>query len=363
MNDQLASAMCRALELTRAGSTMEATRHIQRTLRGTEQAATMQDDTATRPKSRKSLKEVVDTLSGRAGLRPDNLRRPQVAPAIPDGARYEARTHSSAFGAREFRLFVPSARQTVPSGLLLMLHGCTQNADDFAVGTQMNFEAEAQNLVVVYVDQSRQANQMGCWNWFLPEHQSRQSGEPALLADLALQMAEEFGGLEKRIFAAGLSAGGAMAAILGRTHPDVFSAVGVHSGLAPGAASDLTSAFAAMRGSTRSGAGRNPVPVRSIVFHGEADHTVAPANADAVIAGALGTGRYSEVEDGATVGARVTLYKDQSGVTVAEKWSLAGVAHAWSGGAAEGSYTDPTGPDATAEMTRFFLEGAAEEGK
>ncbi|MFD1344186.1 extracellular catalytic domain type 1 short-chain-length polyhydroxyalkanoate depolymerase [Litorisediminicola beolgyonensis] len=359
MNDSFATAMGRALDLTRAGSTLEATRLIQDTLSGAHAGS---GQPAPRPKARtrQSFGQVIDALASarRAGAPKDRVS--SLKPSVPVGARYEARTHASPHGTRDYRLFVPSARAEAPQGLVVMLHGCTQTADDFAVGTRMNLVAEENNLIVIYPDQARQANQMGCWNWFRPEDQARGAGEPALLAGLALQVSEEFGVARGAIFAAGLSAGGAMAAILGATYPEVFSAIGVHSGLAAGAARDLPSALAAMRGQGAAAPGRRGDPVRAIVFHGSADTTVAPANADAVIAGALGMGPHSEIEDRSTTGATVTLFRDAGGAVVAEKWSLGGIAHAWSGGAAEGSHTDPNGPEASVEMVRFFLTAGTE---
>ncbi|MBT8424765.1 MAG: PHB depolymerase family esterase [Silicimonas sp.] len=313
------------------------------------------------PRVRRPLRQVVDLLSSARRAQTPKARGPAKCPAVPEGARYEARSHCSPFGERGYRLFVPSTRETSPAGLILMLHGCTQNADDFAVGTQMNFVAEKNNLVVIYADQTRVANQMGCWNWFRPEDQGRDAGEPALLSHLARQVAQEFGIGEGSVYVAGLSAGGAMAAILGQTYPDVFSAAGVHSGLAAGSARDVASAFAAMRGPGASPGRSGGAPVRTIVFHGTADSTVAPANADAVIEDALGALRHAEIRDRSETGATVTLFSDESGAIMAEKWSLGGVAHAWSGGSAEGSYTDPTGPDASVEMVRFFLAHQTEE--
>ena len=359
MNDKFATAMGRALDLTRAGSTMEATRLIQEALGGASKGS---DQARPHPnaRTRQSFGQVIDAIASVRRAQTPKERVTSVQPSVPVGARYETRTHTSSHGSRDYRLFVPSAREAAPQGLVLMLHGCTQNADDFAVGTRMNLVAEENNLIVIYADQTRQANQMGCWNWFRPEDQARGAGEPALLAGLTREVADEHAIPAENTFAAGLSAGGAMAAILGATYPEVFSAIGVHSGLAAGAASNLPGALAAMRGHGATTARRKGDAVRTIVFHGTSDTTVAPANADAVIAGALGAGPHSEIEDRSTEGATVTLFRNAGGAIVAEKWSLGGVAHAWSGGAAEGSHTDPTGPEASVEMVRFFLAGGAE---
>ena len=361
MNDQFATAMGRALDLTRAGSAMEATRLIQQTLNGqTIGPAALPAPSTARPRINRRLGAVVDLLSKARRVRTPQARGPARRPAVPEGARYDTRSHNSPFGERGYRLFVPSSRDTRPEDLILMLHGCTQDADDFAVGTQMNLVAEQDNLLVIYADQTRAANHMGCWNWFRPEDQGRGAGEPAILAHLAQEVAREFNVEKSRIYVAGLSAGGAMAAILGQTHPDVFSAVGVHSGLPAGSAKDVASAFAAMRNPVVAPAGRVESPVRTIVFHGSADKTVAPANADVVIAAAIGSLGYSEIVDGSETGATVTLYTNDVGQALAEKWSLDAVGHAWSGGSSDGSHTEPTGPDASVEMVRFFLAHGTE---
>jgi poly(hydroxyalkanoate) depolymerase family esterase len=378
MNSQFAAAISRALEQTRAGNTTEATQTIQAALNGAEGAAKIppsffasnlarQSDTP--PRRRRTLGQVVEALTeGRGRIAPLAWkRRPgQVdGPEVPAGAQYLSRNHATSFGRRDYRLFVPSPREEPIQGVIVMLHGCTQTADDFATGTGMNAQAECRNFVVVYPQQRRTENAMACWNWFMPEHQGR-NGEPAIIADLARTIAEEHDVAPGRIFAAGLSAGGAMAAILGAAHPDVFRAVGVHSGLAAGSASDVAGAYAAMRGQ-----GLEPsaaAPVRTIVFQGSADGTVHPGNAESVLRAALGTAKTVEIEEaprsGDTSGSRSfrrILHQDVSGRMHAESWTINGAGHAWSGGAPGGSYTDPAGPDASAEMIRFFIEVAREE--
>lgn len=229
----------------------------------------------------------------------------------------------------------------------------------------MNAHAERSNLIIVYPQQGRAENPMACWNWFKPEHQAR-GGEPALIAELARTIAEEHDVEPGRVFAAGLSAGGAMAAILGTSHPEVFRAVGVHSGLAAGSASDVAGAYAAMRGQ-----GFEPsaaAPVRTIVFQGSADRTVHPGNAESVLRAAVGSAATVEIEDvpdagdaGAGRSFRRVLHQDLSGKLLAESWTIDGAGHAWSGGSPDGSYTDPAGPEASAEMIRFFLKIAEED--
>ncbi len=356
MKSDFATAMGRALEQTRAGNPAEATRLIQAALNGQGTGTAVSGAQPSR-KARRPLGQVIDSLVNGKQLRMPGSARPGRQPAIPDGASYETCRHACAHGARDVRVFAPSPRDEPVRGLILMLHGCTQNADDFAAGTRMNILAEEHNLIVAYPDQTRAANQMACWNWFRPEDQRREGGEAALLADLAASLAAQHGVPSGRIFAAGLSAGGAMAAILGETHPEVFAAIGVHSGLAPGSASDMASAYAAMRGQAVPPRSARSEPQRSIVFHGTADSTVAPSNGDAVVAAALAGFDADRIEDTIT-GARVVMHRDRAGATLVEHWALPGIGHAWSGGSPDGSYTDPTGPDASAEMIRFFLSVA-----
>jgi poly(hydroxyalkanoate) depolymerase family esterase len=236
-----------------------------------------------------------------------------------------------------------------------MLHGCTQDADDFAAGTRMNDAARTQRVYVLYPTQSQQANPQGCWNSFKNSHQQRERGEPALLAAMVRAVMTDHAIDPARVYVAGLSAGGAMAAILGRTHPDLFAAVGVHSGLPAGAAGDLPSALEAMKSGPRGGAS-NAVPVPTIVFHGTADRTVHPANGEAVVRPFAGGSEDESAprEPGRRPSTR-RVWRDAAGEVVAEHWSVQGAPHAWSGGSARGTYTDPAGPDATAEMLRFFL--------
>jgi poly(hydroxyalkanoate) depolymerase family esterase len=279
------------------------------------------------------------------------------APPLPEGARFEWHTHACAAGSRRYRLFVPSCPASELQGLVMMLHGCKQNPDDFAAGTAMNRHAEDARMLVAWPEQPQGANVSGCWNWFEPAHQRRGAGEPAILADLARSLAAEYALPEGRIFAAGLSAGGAMAAVLAETYPDTFAAVGIHSGLPAGSAHDVVSAFAAMRGQGTAPAGRTDGP-RTIVFHGTADHTVSPGNARSIAAALGGAG--ASPEAGTTGGRGWRRSRDAGeGTARLEVWLVEAAGHAWSGGHPSGSFTDPAGPDASAEMLRFFLAGAA----
>lgn len=303
---------------------------------------------APRPGLRMRLGKVVDLLRDGARRAPHG-GADAPNPDHPAGGRWERLHFTGQTGARDYRLYVP-AHAGPPQGLILLLHGCTQSPEDFATGTRMIEQAERAGLILVVPEQSRAQNPQLCWNWFRPGDQTGTGGEPALLADLSRQVARDHGVPADRIFAAGLSAGGAMAAILGAERSDVFAAVGVHSGLPAGAARDVAGAFAAMR----SGSEGKPIKARTISFHGTADKTVSPANGRAVLASA-GTGR-AETESGMTGRPwRVTRKADARGRPVAEHWEIDGLGHAWSGGSAKGSYADPQGPDASAEMVRFFL--------
>ena len=290
---------------------------------------------------------------------------PTHAPApLPEGARFETLTYTNAAGSRAYKLYIPSGYSGQPVPLVVMLHGCTQSPDDFAAGTKMNALAEEQIFLVAYPGQTSSANHGKCWNWFQPADQQRDQGEPSIIAGLTRQIMRDHAVDPERVYVAGLSAGGAAAAVMGATYPDLYAAIGVHSGLACGAAQDLPSALAAMRqggppaaGTSRNGS-RRPVP--TIVFHGDRDTTVSPVNGDQVIAQSkAGADLRPTVNRGQAEGGTTytrTVQVDAGGRPILEQWVLHGTGHAWSGGSPTGSYTDPRGPDASREMLRFFLE-------
>ena len=289
-----------------------------------------------------------------------NAGRSTSASKSATAAAFSAGIHHHAGLTRDYKLFVPTGDRAQALPLLVMLHGCTQNPDDFAAGTGMNKLAQEQGFCVLYPAQSADANPSRCWNWFKHNHQARGQGEPALIASLTQAVMKAQGIDPAQVYIAGLSAGGAMAALVGAAYPELFAAVGVHSGLAPGAAKNLPDALAAMQGSAASKhITKLPLPV--IVFHGDQDHTVHPNNAaqiiDAAQNGAGQSAASAQVEQGTSgSGQRFTrtVQDTPTGAGAAEHWLLHGAGHAWSGGQASGSYTDPRGVDASREMLRFF---------
>lgn len=386
MTDDFVAEILRATHTLRSGDSAGATAVIQAALAagGMAAAAARADGGAsTGPagpprgsRSRRALGEVVRILAeGRRKLRPHPLgttadgaaRAPD--PEVMEGAEFRNLHYSDAAGGRRYRLYVPASRGAGLQGLVVMLHGCTQTPEDFAVGTGMNALAEEHRLLVVYPGQTGSDNSMSCWNWFRPGDQMREVGEPAIIAGLTCNVRAAFGIADDRVFVAGLSAGGAMAAILGETHPDVFSAIGIHSGLAHGSASDVATAFSAMRGQAAPGhpGAERPASAKSgprvIVFHGSADTTVHPVNAARIVArqgdrSAQASRSEHAPADGRRGYTRMTAVRGD-GVPAMECWMVDGAPHAWSGGHPGGTYTDPRGPDASAKMIRFFLAQAS----
>jgi poly(hydroxyalkanoate) depolymerase family esterase len=285
-------------------------------------------------------------------MRPASARQ---GPALP--GTFSDASYTNDAGTRSYKLYVPSTYTGQPVPLLVMLHGCTQDPDDFATGTQMNLLAEETGCLVVYPAQSMQANTQRCWNWFNATDQQRDQGEPSIIAGITRHIMDTHAVDPAQVYVAGLSAGGAMATIMGTLYPDLYAAVGVHSGLPFAAADDLPSAFAAMQGDfKRRHKPGQAVPI--IVFHGDQDRTVHPAAADELIAqGAPGVVKGIVVEPGRVPNGHAytrTLHHREDGNVHAEQWVIHGGGHAWFGGSANGSYTDGRGPDASREMLRFF---------
>jgi poly(hydroxyalkanoate) depolymerase family esterase len=383
-----------ATRLTRAGQLIEATVLLQRMLRGdpaadaapgptgrialigrepatidakanTIEEADRPNPARATPAQPRMLRALRDRTKERSGLGQRRvIKRAPLPPSdiVPEGARFVEGTYSNPAGSRAYRLFIPSGYQGQPLPLVVMLHGCTQSPDDFAAGTRMNFVAEEQTCLVVYPAQRREANQAKCWNWFRTADQQRGKGEPSLIAGITRQVMRDYSVDPKRVYIGGLSAGAAAAAVMGATYSDLYAAIGMHSGLACGAAIDLPSAFVAMR--QGGGFDDRVIPddrpsVPTIVFHGDRDTTVHPNNGDQILEQSIRTtSTQKRVHRGRVPGGHAytrTIVADASGRGILEHWNIHGAGHAWSGGSPAGSYTDPRGPDATREMLRFFL--------
>lgn len=357
--------MSHATRLTRAGDLGAATAAIQAALRGGPSAA---------DSGQHERQHDADVIDVQAWEVPESPRQPDAARATPDvadaplrkpaatGDSFVAGTFRNSAGQRGYKLYVPPNPGGQPRPLVVMLHGCTQDADDFAAGTAMNEAAREQGFYVLYPVQSRETNPQKCWNWFKRNHQQPGRGEPSILAGMTQEIIATHAIDDRRVYVAGLSAGGAMAAILANAYPELYAAAGVHSGLAPGVASDLPSALSAMKGAglpahVPAGSG-----VPTIVFHGDRDATVHPRNAESVAAASAGPGARAQSQrvpgGGNKRHSTRHVYRNAAGDVVAERWDVHGAGHAWAGGTNKGTYTDGAGPDATGEMLRFFFERA-----
>ena len=413
MKNHMQDAMAEATRLTRAGQLAEATALIQRSLAGfpstnvpaagpsaadapIEAEFRILDDSSPAsetsgegmPHSRRTGGESATARSATARriLFPDARRfpgsmlrttrsmhpvTPQVAfSSVQTSGQFVKKTYTNRAGTRSYQLYIPSGYtgQAVP--LVVMLHGCTQTPIDFAAGTGMNVRAEGEIFLVAYPEQAPSANGSKCWNWFQETDQHRDVGEPSLIAGITQQIVSDYSIDVRRVYIAGLSSGGAMAAIMAVTYPDLYAAIGVHSGLAYGAAHDLPSALAAMKQGTGQGTRHLTESIPLIAFHGDSDTTVAPVNTDRLLEqwlrgasneqdGVQRSVRAVKVERGQVANGHAytrSIYHDSSGRAIMEKWMVHQAGHAWSGGSPGGSYTDPKGPDASAEMVRFFTE-------
>jgi poly(hydroxyalkanoate) depolymerase family esterase len=305
--------------------------------------------------------------TGSAGPNPADSPAAQPPAANGGTASWEWRTYTGSSGTRRYRLFVPASYDASrPAPLVVMLHGCTQDPDDFARGTRFNEHAERAGAIVAYPEQPAQHNAQKCWNWFDPNHQSATLGEPDIIYRITREVMAGHSVDPKRVYIGGVSAGGAMALNTAGAHPDFYAAVGVHSGIPWRAARDVGTALQVMRSGPAADTDlvdnprallraihRDYLPV--IVFHGAADAVVHPENGRrlasqwAVAGGAKDFLRRDSTEGG------LAVRRDVWG-PIAELWMVEGLGHAWSGGSADGTYTDARGPDASREMMRFFLE-------
>ncbi len=400
MDKAFLAGITQATALTRAGRLAEATALIQRTLAGGSTGVPPFSGTSVRrepatdvviegecseviePTDNVQIERSVGPASDvamRRGLK-DSIRKWRRGPladepraaaeaAARQPGEWIAGLYANSAGERAYKLYVPTSYTKQPLPLIVMLHGCNQTPDDFAAGTQMNALAEDQKCFVLYPAQSNTANHARCWNWFRREDQARDRGEPSIIAGMTREILNRYGIDSRKVYVAGLSAGGAMAAVMGVTYPDLYAAVGIHSGLACGSAHDLPSALAAMKGMPAStgrpsGAGASH-SIPTIVFHGDRDQTVHPRNGVDVISKSAhlegGHGGQASTERGQALDGHSytrTVHRDAAGRVVLEHWLVHGGGHAWFGGSRAGSYSDPRGPSAAAEMIRFFLQAS-----
>ena len=379
INEDFIAKMQDAARLLQTEGPMAATAAVQRALHGAS------PDNAASPFAHQAPPDIVDInppftgaakaqpasrRSGIAGLA-QRLRAGMGRPAFDDvedvaagspeplKGKFLSLSCTTPAGTRAYKLYIPSTYAGEPAPLVVMLHGCKQNPDDFAAGTGMNALAEEQGCLVAYPAQAKNANGSNCWNWFQANDQKRDRGEPSIIAAITRQVMRDYKVDPARVYVAGLSAGGAMAAILASEYPDLYKAAGIHSGLPTGAAHDVPSAFAAMKsGAALKAKTGAAIPV--IVFHGDRDKTVHPQNGHQVLAHHSGThsGAATTEKGSAPNGRSYTraIHRNAGGKLMAEHWTVHGSGHAWSGGSKRGSYTDPQGPDASREMLRFFSE-------
>ena len=357
------AAMRQATQLIRTRGPLAATRFIQGLLHP--QRATPHDTST----DIEGSAVVVDRVRT-----PDTETPPRPWTLPSASGQFLSQRYAGPSGSRNYKLYVPSGAHTTALPLIVMLHGCTQGPDDFAIGTRANRWAEDRRCFVVYPEQIQRANSHRCWNWFRPLDQQAGLGEPSIIAGIVRQVIAAHPIDAQRVYVAGLSAGGAMAAIMAREYPDLFSAVGVHSGLPAGAAQDVTSALSVMKtgeASLASVVGAVTVAHRAvplIALHGDADQTVSPANSERLVQNAIETHRLLNPDSllqqvqhtmHATVDSHAvqrTRYMASNGVSVIEHWLIRGAGHAWSGGDSAGSFANARGPDATAAMLDFFAQ-------
>jgi poly(hydroxyalkanoate) depolymerase family esterase len=381
-SNNLIAGMREAMSLLQQDGPGSATVNIQQTLRGLMPAGARVSD-ALAPGALRDIAPAQFRNAGNAGgasrLVPDLLARWGIDAPL-DGPRFELRaltpqvdvqqddrplapgnflagSFSNHASTRAYKLYVPTAYRGQPLPLVVMLHGCTQTPDDFAAGTRFNTLAEEEPCLVLYPAQAQSANGSRCWNWFSAVDQQRDRGEPSVIAGMTQEIVETYGLDPIRVYIGGLSAGGAMALVMANTYPELYAAVGIHSGVPYAAAHDLPSAFAAMKGAGTPVANECLKGKPIIVFHGDRDDTVHPINSDRIVAQTTPPRGAAQIKKGQAGGGYAytqTLHEDPDGKVLAEQWTVHGAGHAWSGGSRRGSFTDGKGPDASREMMRFF---------
>ncbi len=373
INQTIERALSAAGLQTRSGSMLGVTETIRQALASVGLGA----EHAQRPHEDSVIDVAARVIDSPAGEYRPAARAPTSAREVQPG-QFVTRNFGSNAGPRAYKLYVPELTPAAPMPLIVMLHGCTQSPDDFAAGTQMNKLAEEHGFIVVYPEQPSSANMSKCWNWFSAQDQHRDRGEPSLIAGITREVMATHAVNPRRVFVAGLSAGAAMAVVMGETYPELYAGVGSHSGLPYASAHDIPSAMAAMKGSRQAGAWNN-LPggsvgastkishaVPTIVFHGDRDHTVKQTNGQMIVeqawkahsSAATEFALSMNVQKGEGVGGRAfsrTTYADEGSNVMIESWVVHGAGHAWFGGDASGTYTDRSGPDASSEMVRFFL--------
>lgn len=282
---------------------------------------------------------------------------------------FVSRQIDTADGPRNYKVYLPSGYdRSRPAPLVVVLHGCTQDPDDVARGTRFNTIAEEKGLLVAYPEQAQKYNGLKCWNWFDAAHQRRGNGEPALIAAITQKVMSEYSIDARRVYIAGISAGGAMALITAYAYPELFAAAGIHSGIAYGSATSIANALTAMHSGGDSATLSDAVVKAmgsaryfpAIVFQGKADKSVNAVNGQQIVSqlAQYFVPPLSKVAEtsGEAAGYHYTKRVLGSDKPYVEEWTVEELGHAWSGGSKEGTYTDPGGPDATREMARFFLE-------
>lgn len=365
MKSPLFASMQEALKKVKAGHLTDAATTLQQAFREKSKVAPT-ETTPPSPTPHAGLGQIFERVQEQLNAFQQRSSTVQVTPHqaadLPPNARFLTKTFSNQYGSRQYKLYIPSTYQDQPLPLIIMLHGCTQNPDDFALGTQMNELAEQHSLLIAYPEQPQSANPNRCWNWFKPQDQLAQEGEPSILAGITQTIMNEYLVKGQQVFIAGISAGGAMAAIMAARYPKLYRGVGIHSGLGLGSAHDLPSALIAMNRGNRPEGLQHFIP--TIIFQGTQDKTVSPKNAEYLFEQAktafqqqtehfeLNTQRQQPQHSHAYT---QTNLKNTQAINQIEYWQIEGLGHAWSGGDKSGSYTDPQGPKASAEMLRFFL--------